>query len=193
MILSRLSNYISKLSDNPDLPDRLAFATACESALTAWRPIFSLSDQGVCRHPREYAAEMAVEQELWRTMGLVLLDWLVFRRSLLEPRMRSSIKLMLSLLRSLPVLSAARLEGESPLIDFWSSLYATPAFLAGALLTDIDERLFVRRFLEDLGAEKALEDMLTVLGATWAATDMEGKVVDWFSELKQRGLSIIFF
>jgi hypothetical protein len=136
---------------------------------------------------------MAVEQELWRTMGLVLLDWLVFKRSLLEPRMRSSIKLMLSLLRSLPVLSAARLEGESPLIDFWSSLYATPAFLVGALLTDIDERLFVRRFLEDLGAEKALEDMLTVLGATWAATDMEGKVVDWFSELKRRGLSIIFF
>jgi hypothetical protein len=79
------------------------------------------------------------------------------------------------------------------LLDWWSLLYTTPAFIVGSMSVDLAERQFVRDYLQGLGTEKALEDMLVILEMTWMKTDSTGVVADWFEEAKALDLGIIFF
>ena len=139
------------------------------------------------------AAELAVEQEIWRSLGLILVDRDLVNKSTYDPTLRDNIALMFSLLRSLPALSAMRKSKDGLVIDWWSSFYTTPAFIVGSLATDLADRNFVRRFLREQGPEKALEDMLVILECTWGETDRTGVVADWHSEMTRLGLSIIFF
>lgn len=139
------------------------------------------------------AAELAVEQEIWRTLGLILVDRHLLLKSPFDPIMRDNITLMLSLLRSLPTLSAIRKAKDGLVLDWWSSFYTTPAFLVGSLMTDLADRNFIRRFLKESGPEKSLEDMLVILECTWGETDRTGIVADWHQEMTRLGLSIIFF
>lgn len=125
---------------------------------------------------------------------MILLNRHIFRKSALEQDMRRLISLVLNLLRSLSQVSRPRVSRECVINDWWSLYYTTPAFLVGSLLIDIGERQFVRRFLQELGNEKALEDMLLMLEVTWMATDMTGRVADWFEEAQKLGLGgVVFF
>lgn len=107
--------------------------------------------------------------------------------------MRDTVHLVINLLKSLQYVSAPRVERESNVIDFWSLNYTTPAFLIGTLLVDRDDRAFCKRFLERLGGEKNLEDMIVALETTWAATDRSGQVADWFEECTRLDLEVTFF
>lgn len=136
---------------------------------------------------------MSVETEIWRNLGLLLLWRNINQQSALLPPMRECIGLVLSLLKSLSILSSPRMTQERNVVDFWSCNYTTPAFLVGTLLFDVEDRAFCRRFLEQVGPEKALEDMLVVLEATWSATDRAGHLIDWYEEGQRLGLSVTFF
>jgi hypothetical protein len=139
------------------------------------------------------AAELAVEQEIWRSLGLILVDRDLLKKSTYDATMRDNIALTLSLLRSLPTLSAMRKLKDGLVMDWWSSFYTTPAFIVGSLVTDLADRNFIRRFLREQGPEKALEDMLVILECTWGETDRTGVMADWHSEMTRLGLSVIFF
>jgi hypothetical protein len=167
--------------------------TAARNALATYVPGFTVFDKGKPRHPTIMAAELAVEQEIWRSLGLILVDRDLLKKSTYDPTMRDNISLMLSLLRSLPTLSAMRKLKDGLVMDWWSSFYTTPAFIVGSLVTDLADRNFVRRFLREQGPEKALEDMLVILECTWGETDRTGVVADWHSEMTRLGLSVIFF
>jgi hypothetical protein len=167
--------------------------TAVRNALATYVPGFTVFDKGKPRHPTTMAAELAVEQEIWRSLGLILVDRDLLKKSTYDPVMRDNIALMLSLLRSLPTLSAMRKLKDGLVMDWWSSFYTTPAFIVGSLVTDLADRNFIRRFLREQGPEKALEDMLVILECTWGETDRTGVVADWHSEMTRLGLSVIFF
>ena len=172
----------------------IASGTAIESDLRSFHSEFTIFDSEAPRYPLEYAAEFAVEQEIWRNLGLILLNRHVFRKSVFERDMRRLISLVLSLLRSLPQVSLSRVVREGVVNDWWSLYYTTPAFLVGSMLIDVSDRQFVRRLLQELGNEKALEDMLLMLEVTWMATDMNGQVADWFEESQKLGLGgVVFF
>lgn len=166
---------------------------AVRSALATYVPGSTVFDKGKPRHPTTMAAELAVEQEIWRSLGLILVDRDLLKKSTYDPTMRDNIALMLSLLRSLSTLSAMRKLKDGLVMDWWSSFYTTPAFLVGSLVTDLADRNFVRRFLREQGPEKVLEDMLVILECTWGDTDRTGVVADWHSEMTRLGLSVIFF
>ena len=136
---------------------------------------------------------MAVETEIWRNLGLLLLWRHVNNLSVLSPTVRDCIALLLSLLRSLQHLTVPRVKAENNVIDFWTLNYTTPIFLVGALLVNAEDRAWCKQSLQRLGAEKNLEDMIMALDATWAATDREGQVVDWFEECKRLDISVVFF
>lgn len=136
---------------------------------------------------------MAVEQEIWRNLGIILINRHVFRRSVLAQDMRQSISVVLDLLKSLEQVSRARVARESLLLDFWSLFYTTPSFLVGSLLVDTEDRQYIRRILQELGTEKALEDMLMVLELCWNATDATGQVADWYAEAQRLDLGVVFF
>jgi hypothetical protein len=167
--------------------------TAVRNALATYVPGFTVFDKGKPRHPTTMAAELAVEQEIWRSLGLILVDRHLLKKSTYDPVMRDNIALMLSLLRSLPTLSAMRKLKDGLFMDWWSSFYTTPALIVGSLVTDLADRNFIRRFLREQGPEKALEDMLVILECTWGETDRTGVVADWHSEMTRLGLSVIFF
>jgi hypothetical protein len=167
--------------------------TAVRNALATYVPGFTVFDKGKPRHPTTMAAELAVEQEIWRNLGLILVDRDLLKKSTYDPVMRDNIALMLSLLRSLPTLSAMRKLKDGLVMDWWSSFYTTPAFIVGSLVTELADRNFIRRFLREQGPEKALEDMLVILECTWGETDRTGVVADWHSEMTRLGLSVIFF
>ena len=167
--------------------------TAVRNALATYVPAFTVFDKGKPRHPTTMAAELAVEQEIWRSLGLILVDRDLLKKSTYDPTMRDNIALMLSLLRSLPTLSAMRKLKDGLVMDWWSSFYTTPAFIVGSFVTELADRNFIRRFLREQGPEKALEDMLVILECTWGETDRTGVVADWHSEMTRLGLSVIFF
>jgi len=167
--------------------------TAVRNALATYVPAFTVFDKGKPRQPTTMAAELAVEQEIWRSLGLILVDRDLLKKSTYDPTMRDNITLMLSLLRSLPTLSAMRKLKDGLMMDWWSSFYTTPAFIVGSLVTDLADRNFIRRFLREQGPEKALEDMLVILECTWGETDRTGVVADWHSEMTRLGLSVILF
>lgn len=152
-----------------------------------------MHDLSFDRHPVAWAAELSVETEIWRHLGLLLLWRLVDQQSVLTTLMRDTVHLVINLLKSLQYVSAPRVERESNVIDFWSLNYTTPAFLIGTLLVDRDDRAFCKRFLERLGGEKNLEDMIVALETTWAATDRSGQVADWFEECTRLDLAVTFF
>lgn len=162
-------------------------------ALASYLPSFTVFDKGKPRHPSTWAAELAVEQEIWRTLGLILLDRHLLNISPFDPTMRANISLMLSLLRSLPTLAIPRKTSEAIMLDWWSSFYTTPAFIVGSLVTDAADRNLIRKYLRERGPEKALEDMLVILECTWGETDKTGVVGDWHTEMTRLGLHLIFF
>jgi hypothetical protein len=163
------------------------------NALASYVPDFTVFDNGKPRHSTTMAAELAVEQEIWRNLGLILVDRNLLQKSTFDSNLRENIALMLSLLRSLSALSVMRKRRDGLMLDWWSSFYTTPAFIVGSLVTDLADRNFIRRFLREQGPEKALEDMLVILECTWAETDRTGVVADWHTEMTRLGLSVIFF
>jgi len=194
--LARVFNLIAKVQKNPaaGATNQMSISvTAVRNALSTYVPGFTVFDKGKPRHPTTMAAELAVEQEIWRSLGLILVDRHLLKKSTYDPTMRDNIALMLSLLRSLPTLSAMRKLKDGLVMDWWSSFYTTPAFIVGSLVTELADRNFIRRFLREQGPEKALEDMLVILECTWGETDRTGVVADWHSEMTRLGLSVIFF
>lgn len=196
ILLARVFNLVARAHKNPSL--RGAYRTtitvnSVRAALTSYLPAFTLFDKGKPRHPATWAAELSVEQEIWRSLGLILLDRHLLNKAPFDSTMRSNISLVLSLLRSLPTLSTPRKTTEGIVLDWWSSFYTTPAFVVGSLVTDTTDRNFIRKFLKERGPEKALEDMLVILECTWSETDKTGIVGDWYTEMTRLGLSIIFF
>jgi len=194
--LARVFNLIAKVQKNPSAgaTNQMSISiTAVRNALATYVPAFTVFDKGKPRHPTTMAAELAVEQEIWRSLGLILVDRDLLKKSTYDPTMRDNIALMLSLLRSLPTLSAMRKLKDGLVMDWWSSFYTTPAFIVGSFVTELADRNFIRRFLREQGPEKALEDMLVILECTWGETDRTGVVADWHSEMTRLGLSVIFF
>lgn len=196
VLLARVFNLVAKVHKNPSI--RGSYRTtitvnSVRAALASFLPAFTVFDKGKPRHSCTYAAELSVEQEVWRSLGLILLDRHLLNISPFDQNMRSNIALMLSLLRSLPTLSSVRKASEGLVLDWWSSFYTTPAFIVGSLVTDITDRNFIRKFLKQQGPEKALEDMLVILECTWSETDKTGIVGDWYTEMTRLGLAIIFF
>lgn len=196
ILLARVYNLVAKVHKNPSIRGSYRTTLTVNSvrdALASYLPSFTLVDKGKPRHPATWAAELAVEQEIWRSLGLVLLDRHLRNVSPFDPTMRDNINLMLSLLRSLPTLSTPRRTSEGTMLDWWSSFYTTPAFIVGSLVTDATDRNFIRKYLKERGPEKALEDMLVILECTWAETDKTGIVADWYTEMTRLGLHLIFF
>ena len=194
--MARVFNLIAKVQKNPSVSATSQMSisiTTVRNALATYIPAFTVFDKGKPRHPTTMAAELAVEQEIWRSLGLILVDRDLHKKSTYDPVMRDNIALMLSLLRSLPTLSAMRKLKDGLLMDWWSSFYTTPAFIVGSLVTELADRNFIRRFLREQGPEKALEDMLVILECTWGQTDRTGVVADWHTEMTRLGLSLIFF
>lgn len=196
IILARVFNLIARVHRNSSAGATTQVSITINSvrnALTTYVPAFTVFDAGKPRHPTTMAAELAVEQEIWRSLGLILVDRHLLLKSTFDPTMRENISLMLSLLRSLPTLSVMRKAKDGQILDWWSSFYTTPAFLVGSLVTDLADRNFIRRFLKEQGPERALEDMLVILECTWSETDRTGVVADWHKEMTRLGLSVIFF
>jgi hypothetical protein len=196
VILARVFNLIAKVQKNPSAgtTNQMSISiNAVRNTLASYVPGFTVFDKGKPRHPTTMAAELAVEQEIWRSLGLILVDRDLLKKSTYDATMRDNIALTLSLLRSLPTLSAMRKLKDGLVMDWWSSFYTTPAFIVGSLVTDLADRNFIRRFLREQGPEKALEDMLVILECTWGETDRTGVMADWHSEMTRLGLSVIFF
>lgn len=196
VLLARVFNLVARAHKNPSI--RGSYRTtitvnAVREALATYLPAFTLFDKGKPRHPSTWAAELSVEQEIWRNLGIILIDRHLLNVSPFDQNMRTNINLMLSLLRSLPTLSTVRKASEGLVLDWWSSFYTTPAFIVGSLVTDLADRNFIRQFLKQQGPEKSLEDMLIVLECTWSETDKTGVVGDWYREMTRLGLLIIFF
>lgn len=196
VLLARVFNLVARVHKNPSI--RGSYRTtisinAVRSSIASYLPAFTLFDKGKPRHPTTWAAELSVEQEIWRSLGLILIDRHLLNVSPFDQNMRANINLMLSLLRSLPTLSTVRKASAGLMLDWWSSFYTTPAFIVGSLVTDMVDRNFIRKFLKQQGPEKALEDMLIILECTWSETDKTGVVGDWYTEMTRLGLSIIFF
>jgi len=194
--MARVFNLIAKVHKNPSAGSTTEMAitiNTARNALATYTPDFTLFDKGKPRHSTTMAAELAVEQEIWRSLGLILVDRHLLQKSTFDSTLRENISLMLSLLRSLSTLSVMRKRNDGLMLDWWSSFYTTPAFIVGSLVTDLADRNFIRRFLREQGPEKALEDMLVILECTWGETDRTGVVADWHSEMTRLGLSVIFF
>ncbi|OCF45312.1 hypothetical protein I317_00835 [Kwoniella heveanensis CBS 569] len=115
---------------------RAKLVNQCLRECYAWRSPWSVVDIGVPRHPIEFAAELAVEAEIWRhfCIVLVLTNIAVNLTQTQQTRLQDSINLVIDLLASLPALTVPRIKIQSPTIDFWSSFYTTPAFIVGSLL-----------------------------------------------------------
>ncbi|KIR26740.1 hypothetical protein I307_01731 [Cryptococcus deuterogattii 99/473] len=194
--LASLSNLIAEVRDpscSLSSSDISSASKRIEANFKAYQSPFAVHDVSLDRHPIAWAAELSVETEIWRHLGLLLLWRLVDQQSVLTTPMRDTIHLVINLLKSLQYVSAPRVERENNVIDFWSLNYTTPAFLIGTLLVDRDDRAFCKRFLGKLGGEKNLEDMIVALETTWTATDRCGQVVDWFEECTRLDLAVTFF
>lgn len=194
--LASLSNLIAEVRDpscSLSPSDISSASKRIEANFKAYQSPFAVHDVSLDRHPIAWAAELSVETEIWRHLGLLLLWRLVDQQSVLTTPMRDTIHLVINLLKSLQYVSAPRVERENNVIDFWSLNYTTPAFLIGTLLVDRDDRAFCKRFLGKLGGEKNLEDMIVALETTWAATDRCGQVADWFEECTRLDLAVTFF
>jgi hypothetical protein len=180
VILARVFNLIAKVQKNPSAgtTNQMSISiNAVRNTLASYVPGFTVFDKGKPRHPTTMAAELAVEQEIWRSLGLILVDRDLLKKSTYDAT----------------TLSAMRKLKDGLVMDWWSSFYTTPAFIVGSLVTDLADRNFIRRFLREQGPEKALEDMLVILECTWGETDRTGVMADWHSEMTRLGLSVIFF
>ncbi|OWT40419.1 hypothetical protein C362_01755 [Cryptococcus neoformans Bt1] len=191
--LSNLVAHVRDPSCSLSPSDISSASKRIEANFRAYQSPFAVHDVSFDRHPVAWAAELSVETEIWRHLGLLLLWRLVDQQSVLTTPMRDTVHLVINLLKSLQYVSVPRVERESNVIDFWSLNYTTPAFLIGTLLVDRDDRAFCKRFLERLGGEKNLEDMIVALETTWAATDRSGQVADWFEECTRLDLEVTFF
>ncbi|WVQ97284.1 hypothetical protein IAU59_004395 [Kwoniella sp. CBS 9459] len=121
---------------DPRSGDRTRFVNQSLRELYAWRSPWSVVDIGVPRLPIEFAAELAVEAEIWRhfCIVLVLRDIAVNLTPAQQKKLQDSINLVIDLLASLPAITVPRIKIQAPTIDFWSSFYTTPAFIVGSLL-----------------------------------------------------------
>jgi hypothetical protein len=194
--LSRLTNLIAKLRDQPNPLTPLEISAQSiniETYLKSYRCPFASTDVDFDRHPREWAPEILVETEIWRNLGLLLLWRHVTHVSPLVTQFRDCVSLLLNMIRSLEYLTVSRTTSEDNVIDFWTLNYTAPAFLVGTMLVDREDRKFIKSFLQRIGAEKNLEDMVVALETTWAATDRDGQVADWFEECRRLELSVVFF
>ncbi|WVF70939.1 hypothetical protein IAT40_005734 [Kwoniella sp. CBS 6097] len=124
------------VADSRRLEGRTKLANRCLRELFTWRSPWSVVDIGVPRHPIEFAAEFAVEAEIWRHLCIVLvLTYIAVDLDVAQQtRLQDSINLDVDLLASLHAISVPRIKIQSPTIDFWSSFYTTPAFIVGSLL-----------------------------------------------------------
>ncbi|GAA6037602.1 hypothetical protein JCM8097_006135 [Rhodosporidiobolus ruineniae] len=160
--------------------------------LEDWRPTYSVYDQGRDRHSIAMAGEMTVQQETWRNLGLLLVHRLVFLCSPLHKTVADLLSKLLSNLKAISVLSRIRREAEPQLLDWWTSVYSTPAFLVGSIATGAD-RMFCKQFILSVGKEPQLQTMAEVLEATWAKTNATGIVADWWEVAEEQKLDWIFF
>ncbi|GAA5821053.1 hypothetical protein JCM11251_001938 [Rhodosporidiobolus azoricus] len=174
-------------------PDFEAQALALIHKVEGWRPLFSVYDKEGERFPMSIAAELTVEQETWRLTTLLLLHTVVLRRSPSHKHVSALLRTTLANLRAILVLSQSREREDPHLIDWWSAMYTTSAFLAGALVGSEEERGFIRRFLGGKGREPTLISMAKVLEATWEASDEQGVCMDWFQIARERGIQFVFF
>jgi len=177
------------------MPDSLVQTSLeLEDQLLRYQPRIAQNTDDAGVEPFEVsAAERAVELDIWKTLGLILLDRLVFDRSTFDPKLQERLEDMQAMLQALVLLCHARERQSQNFIDFWSSYYSGPAFFAASLaVTDADRR-FYRRFFREIGPEKALLDLLAILEKTWAASDDIGHVCDWFDLINNTEASPLFF
>ena len=196
MYFARVNNLVAiatKYTHGPVPASIRQKAIHLEDQIRTFRAPFTLFDPVAPRHPFEYTAEFAIETELWRNLSIILLCRYVIRDSAFSTEMRRHTSLVFDLLKALPSITNPRTTRDPRLLDWWSLLYTTPAFIVGSMSVDLAERQFVRDYLQGLGTEKALEDMLVILEMTWIKTDSTGVVADWFEEAKALDLGIIFF
>ncbi|BGP46406.1 hypothetical protein JCM10450v2_002250 [Rhodotorula kratochvilovae] len=166
-------------------------ALALVHELEDWRPRFSVFDKDGDRHSVSLAAEMAVQQETWRYTGLLLVHRVVFRLTPQHAVLSSLIDRLVGSLKAIFVLS--RRAAQPLLLDWWSALYSTTAFLVGSVASSPDDRAFCRRFITSAGREPALLNMARALDATWEATDATGVCADWYEVAREKGIGLVFF
>lgn len=131
--------------------------------------------------------------DIWKTMGLVLLDRLVHQRPVFESPLRERLEDMQAMLQALILLCRARERKSNNFIDFWSAYCSGPAFLIGSLAVNETDRQFYRRFLREIGPEKSLGSLLEILEKTWKASDAAGEVCDWFDVIAESDSRPLFF
>ncbi|GAA5889924.1 hypothetical protein JCM6882_004367 [Rhodosporidiobolus microsporus] len=173
------------------LPEHEALANELIARLQSWRPRFSVFDDGD-RHSISFAAELTVQQENWRYTGLLLLHRDVLRRTPLHKDLAPIITTLVGGLKAITILSQARRNQQPALIDWWSAMYTTTAFLVGSIAIG-DDRQFCRRFISSAGREPALAAMVKVMEATWEASDAQGGFAEWFEVAKERRIELVFF
>jgi hypothetical protein len=177
------------------MPDSLVqTCLELEDQLLKYQPRIAQSTQAAGVEPFEVsAAERAVELDIWKTLGLILLDRLVFARSTFDPKLRERLEDMQAMLQAVVLLCHARERQSHNFIDFWSSYYSSPAFFAASLAVEDADRRFYRRFFREIGPEKALLDLLVILEKTWAASDDAGHVCDWYDMINHTETAPLFF
>lgn len=175
-------------------PSLIEQANRLETELIEYQPrLQEPAPQGSTEPFEVSSAERAVEMDIWKTTGLVLLDRLVRGRAVLEPVLRERLEDMQAMLQALMLLCRARERKSKNFIDFWTSYYSGPAFLVGSLAVHEADRQFYRRFLREVGPEKALGSLLDLLEKTWTASDAAGHVCDWFDIVAQSNTRPLFF
>ena len=175
-------------------PDSLEQAGRLEVELINYQPKLQEPTIHGSIEPFEVtSAERAVEMEIWRTLGLVLLDRLVYQRPVFEPALRERLEDMQAMLQAAILLCRARERKSKNFIDFWSSFCSGPAFLVGSLAVSETDRQFYRRFMREIGPEKALGSLLDILEQTWTASDAAGHVCDWFEVTARSDTRPLFF
>jgi hypothetical protein len=140
--MAAVCNLCASTWDTKPTPQMLATATQLEEQIRTWRPL-SHDIEGPVSSAQW--VERVSMQECWRLSAIILLHTLVFRVGPLHPVVRDCFNQIMALLKTSLTL-ADLLEPTS--VDLPACFSACPAFLAGALAIQPEDRQLCKHYIE---------------------------------------------
>jgi hypothetical protein len=140
--MAAVCNLCASTWDSKPTAEVIDHARRLEQQIRAWRPLSFNVDGPVTS---AQWVERVSMQECWRLSAIILLYTLVLRVGPLHPVVRDCFKQIMGLLKTSLTLSSL-LEPTS--VDLPACFSVCPAFLAGSLATEPEDRQLVRHYIE---------------------------------------------
>lgn len=175
-------------------PGLFSQAQSIRSQLAAWSPraVDQNQQKSSSGSTDSHFPELAVQQDLWRRVGLLLIDRIVFQQEIQNLAFRQSLAQAVALLKCVSILCEERIKRRNTIIDLWAAYYAAPAFVIGCCSLDQDDRQFCQDFIAELGPDSFLRELETMLQTVWMTSDLMGYWPDWVDLADQAVLSVSF-